>query len=203
MSKLRQANIRKLIYTYSRRLQKLEEQQALHGARVSPEIFIEIEDIKEKIESLQTELEALESAEESTLQTTPPETSTPARILIVEDEKIWQEILQDCLAGTGYHIEIASSYSEARHKLQSEQFSLVTLDARLRQKTKIHEGILLLDYIYKRFFPTMPVIIISGEIDKRNLIKAFKKFSVTDVMLKEDFEYDEFLAVVNEALPEQ
>ncbi len=111
--------------------------------------------------------------------------------------------MQECLAEAGHHIEIASTHSEARRKLKSEQFSLVTLDARLRQETKTHEGILLLDYIYNRFGLAMPVIIISGEIGKRNLIKAFKKFSVTDVMLKEDFEYDEFLAVVSEALQGQ
>ncbi len=65
MSMSHQADIRKLIHTYSRRLQKFKEQQALHGSRVDPGILIEIEDIKEKIELLQTELEVLESVEES------------------------------------------------------------------------------------------------------------------------------------------
>ncbi len=51
-------NLRKLIYQYNRRLQKLQEQAALQGMSVDPSVTIEIEDINAKIAELQTKLDA-------------------------------------------------------------------------------------------------------------------------------------------------
>ena len=45
----RQDEIKNLIIEHNRRLQKLKEQQALHGIDTPPEIQIEIERIEEEI----------------------------------------------------------------------------------------------------------------------------------------------------------
>jgi RIO-like serine/threonine protein kinase len=52
----RQDDVKKLINTHSRRLQRLKEQQALAGISVDPKISLEIEDIESEIEKLQAEL---------------------------------------------------------------------------------------------------------------------------------------------------
>lgn len=52
--------IKRLIDIHSRRLQSLEEQKAFEGLSADPKIVMEIEDIKRKIEELQTELETIE-----------------------------------------------------------------------------------------------------------------------------------------------
>ncbi len=52
----RQDDIRNLIRNHNRRLQKLKEQQALHGLDAPPKILLEIEDIETELEQLQTEL---------------------------------------------------------------------------------------------------------------------------------------------------
>ena len=57
----RQADIKKLIITYNRRLQKLKEQQALEGRSTDPKVLIEIENIEAEIERLQMELMRLEA----------------------------------------------------------------------------------------------------------------------------------------------
>ncbi|MEM7348495.1 MAG: formylglycine-generating enzyme family protein [Chloroflexota bacterium] len=67
---LRQDDIKKRIFTYYRRLQKLEEQRARHGLDTAPAILMDIEDIEAKIESLETTLEALHNDPELDL---PPE----------------------------------------------------------------------------------------------------------------------------------
>jgi hypothetical protein len=54
-------DIQKLIINHTRRLQKLEERQALEGISVDPAVSIEIEDIRTKIDSLKTELQAVKS----------------------------------------------------------------------------------------------------------------------------------------------
>lgn len=59
----RQTDIQKLITIYSRRLQKLREQEALYGLNTAPEIQLEIETIEDKLERLQTTLENCDSTE--------------------------------------------------------------------------------------------------------------------------------------------
>ena len=53
---------RRLVTIYSRRLQKLKEQQALKGLSTEPEILIEIEDIEAKLQEFQTRGEAPQTA---------------------------------------------------------------------------------------------------------------------------------------------
>lgn len=131
----------------------------------------------------------------------PPQLATPAQILVVEDDPTWQAILQDSLVEAGYLVELAPTFDEARRKLQTRQFDLITLDARLQSHLETHEGLLLLDYIRNR--PdnfTLPIIVVSGQIDRRDLIRAFKKFAVNNVLLKESFDYGEFSEAVRDAL---
>jgi CheY-like chemotaxis protein len=133
---------------------------------------------------------------------TAPYASSAPRILVVEDDPTWQEILREGLIEMGYLVEIATSFNEARSKLQSGGFSLITIDARLHHETitYVDEGMLLLDYIRSRFGAALPVIIVSGEIGKRDLVRAFRKFLVSNVLLKEHFEYDEFRQAIRDAL---
>lgn len=55
----REEHIKRLIVNHKRRLQTLEEKQALYGLDAPPHILTEIEDIEANIEKLQTELKAL------------------------------------------------------------------------------------------------------------------------------------------------
>lgn len=64
-------DVKKLIAIYSRRLQKLKEQQALFGISVDPRILIEIEDIEAKIEDLQSELKIVEGKNDNACLETP------------------------------------------------------------------------------------------------------------------------------------
>lgn len=62
-------DIRKLITNHYRRLQRLKEQEALHGLSVDPGVLIEIEDIEIKIAELQEALIAPDDwPEEASLQ---------------------------------------------------------------------------------------------------------------------------------------
>jgi hypothetical protein len=49
--------VKKLIETYQRRLQKLEEQKALYGISADPRISLEIEDIQKKLVELRAQLD--------------------------------------------------------------------------------------------------------------------------------------------------
>ena len=140
-------DLQRLIRTHERRLQKLKEQQALYGPQVNPATLIDIEDTEAQLAQLSRELAAAQASTQPSCQADPP----PGSILIVEDEQIWQEILQEGLTEAGYQVELATSFSEAKTKLNQTRFSLVTLDARLHAGSNRHDGMLLLDYIHNRF----------------------------------------------------
>ncbi|MEW5956573.1 MAG: tetratricopeptide repeat protein [Chloroflexota bacterium] len=59
----RQDDLQQLIINYGRRLQKLQEQQALMGLDTPPHILIEIEDIQAKMAELQEKLATLTAAD--------------------------------------------------------------------------------------------------------------------------------------------
>ncbi len=61
-------DLKKLLVTSQRRLQKLKEQKALKGSDTPPHILIEIEDTEEEINRLQTELQKLESDDRNKFQ---------------------------------------------------------------------------------------------------------------------------------------
>lgn len=188
----REDNIKELITVHHKRLQELKKQRAMYGISVDPRIPVEIDEIEAQIEKLQAELAS------RPLPAQKPVLS--ARVLVVEDNPVWQDILRDCLVEAGHLVEVVPSFREARSKLQTGHFKFVTLDANLSDGLGTREGMFLLDYIHSQFNPPLPVIIISGEIERRDLIKAFKKFNVVHVMLKEEFDLDEFRKAVDDAL---
>jgi hypothetical protein len=63
----RQDDLKKLITTRQRYLQKLKEKRALKGANAEPDLLIELEDVEHELEALQAELAALKSEPESNL----------------------------------------------------------------------------------------------------------------------------------------
>ena len=188
----RENDIKDLIHRHQRRLQELKKQQATYGLSVDPRIPLEIEEIEAQIAKLQAELGS------DPLPVQKP--VLPSRVLIVEDNQMWQDILRDCLVEAGHLVEVVPSLREARNKLQAGSFKFITLDANLSDGLGTSEGMLLLDFIHNQFNPPLPVIIISGEIERRDLIKAFINFSVVLVLLKEEFDLDEFRRAVEAAL---
>lgn len=60
-------HLKTLLLNLTRRLQILEERQALHGLEASPTILLEIEDIRSQVAEKQAELARLQAEEEQTL----------------------------------------------------------------------------------------------------------------------------------------
>ncbi len=193
-----QANdIKELITTHARRLQELKKKQAAYGLSADPSLALEIENVEAEIQKLRKQLGTDCTDQPPYLKRGPAEAKS---VLVVEDSPAWQDILREYLLDMGCMVDIAHDFAAAREKLKAGYFDLVTIDAHLDPRTRAHEGMLLLDYIRNRLGPDFPVIIVSGEINKQDLVRAFQKFSVTAVMLKENFECDEFRDVVQAAL---
>jgi DNA-binding NtrC family response regulator len=82
---------------------------------------------------------------------------TPAKILIVDDERLILELLVETLNAVGYEAYGAYDGQEALERLKSEKFDLVIADVVM----PVLNGISLLVQIQKEF-PDLPVVIITG-----------------------------------------
>lgn len=189
-------SIKELLHIHTRRLQELKKKEATYGLSADPSLLLEIENIEAEIQKLRRQL-----SDDCLDEMSHPNPATAGKsVLVVEDNPAWQDILREYLTELGCVVDIAVDFTEARSKLQNGQFSLVTIDAHLGPRTRANEGILLMDYIRQQLGPKLPIIVVSGEINKQDLVRAFQKFAVISVLLKEHFECREFQADVRKAL---
>lgn len=189
-------SIKELLDIHARRLQELKKKQATYGLAADPSLTMEIENIEAEIQKLRMRL-GDDCFDETGLPNLGPDGKL---VLVVEDNAAWQEILREYLLELGCRVDIAVDFSEARDKLNGNSYSLVTIDAHLGPQTRAHEGMLLMDYIRNRFGAELPIIVVSGEINKQDLVRAYQKFAVNSVLLKENFECNQFQTAVLKAL---
>lgn len=92
------------------------------------------------------------------------------KILVIEDDKIINNIIEFLLKKEGYHIEIALDGVEGQEKIETYQPDLVITDIMLPYKS----GLEITSFCKKRQ-PAIPVIVISalGKEDM-TIIEAFK-----------------------------
>ncbi|MCB0166776.1 MAG: serine/threonine-protein phosphatase [Anaerolineae bacterium] len=134
----RKDDIKRLITKYNRRLQKLKEKEASFGLDTPVHILIEIEDIEEKLEKLQTDLEVLDILEEDLLS---PITSTQIKskdlhweiISGASDQKLdkegggqfrRKELLQVFSLGSGAQTDVGSVRDLNEDSLLVQEFTL-------------------------------------------------------------------------------
>jgi len=120
-------------------------------------------------------------------------------ILIVEDDKQWQEILKELLEDEGYDVTVIADYRYGRQALQKGNFDLVIMDLELDKSTPTLEGKRLLNLI-SRSSLSMPCIVVSGKVDPQTIRDAFKKYQVVDYIAKDNFGIQTFLQAVQDAL---
>jgi len=96
------------------------------------------------------------------------------KILIVDDEEEYREVLQMILDDEGYNTETASSGEMALEKLNSNDFHLVLTDLRMTNM----DGIELLKHIKENYL-NLEVILITGYGTIENAVEAMKKGAYT------------------------
>lgn len=93
------------------------------------------------------------------------------RILIVDDESVNRELLTRVLTRNGYLTSTASSGTEALERIAAEPFDLILLDVVMPGM----DGMECLKRIRKRYPMTeLPVIMVTGELDRERLLQAFR-----------------------------
>lgn len=118
------------------------------------------------------------------------------RILIIDDERLLNEMLQECLKAAGYEADGAYDGVEGIGMLRYKEYHLILLDVRMPRK----DGLEVLDFM-KNEYPDIPVIIITGLASLQEIKDTVKKGAFA--CLKKPFVLEKVLATVNKALAEK
>ncbi len=119
-------------------------------------------------------------------------------VLIIEDTQEWREMLRNLLEAEGYRVFEASTAAEAMELLTSRPFHLALVDISLRYQDESDEsGMHLLAAMKKHGLDrVVRSIVISGYGTRRRMRRAFVDYDVADFIPKEEFDTEEFLAIV-------
>jgi len=101
-----------------------------------------------------------------------------ARVLAVDDQRYFRELIEGLLAEGGYAVQTASSAEEALHRLEREDFDIVVTDLVMPGI----DGAELCRRIKQRK-PDQDIVMVTGVVDVQTAVDAMK-LGATDYLLK-------------------
>ncbi len=125
------------------------------------------------------------------------------RILVVDDDPSWQELLNESIqeAGLGpYTLRVAGSYAEASALLDRQHFHLAFVDLRLREEARDLEGKLIAGKIAGQN-EGASVVIATGHADVETALTALREWQVLDFVLKDAWDPDKVAHLVRVGIP--
>ncbi len=123
------------------------------------------------------------------------------RILVVDDDPSWQELLQETIEGLGaYDLRVAGSYAEADALLDRQHFHLAFVDLRLREAERELEGKQIARKIFEQDEGTS-IVIATGHADVGTAITALKEWRVLDFVLKDAWDPGKVAGLVQAGIP--
>ena len=126
----------------------------------------------------------------------------PARILIVEDEPEWQNLVGEVLADEGHICRTANTYEGALDQLNRESFNVVVLDMMLHEfdlPLRGSSGWRLLDYLVEQR-PRTRVIVLSGRATAGEAVRLMRDYPIAAFIDKSEEEVEsQILEAVRQA----
>lgn len=119
------------------------------------------------------------------------------RILLVEDQEEWQEVVQSILVPPDFNVRIATSFRDARAALESaeEPFDAIIINLCLTSDTD-YEGVVLLDHLRQT---KIPCIVLTGAAAQMRGL--FERYHVCEAFVKgRGFNRARFRSVINEVI---
>ncbi len=116
-----------------------------------------------------------------------------ARILAVDDQRYFRELIERLLEGEGYAVRTCASGEEALHILEREDFDIVVTDLVMPAV----DGAALIRRVKERL-PDQDVVMVTGVVDVKTAVEAMK-LGATDYILK-PFDRDTLTDSLNKIL---
>jgi DNA-binding response OmpR family regulator/GGDEF domain-containing protein len=101
-----------------------------------------------------------------------------ARVLAVDDQRYFRELIEGLLTDEGYEVVTASSGEEALHVLERENFDIIVTDLVMPGI----DGTQLVQRVKERT-PEQEIVIVTGVVDVKTAVAAMKQ-GATDYILK-------------------
>jgi len=120
------------------------------------------------------------------------------RILLVDDDRDFVEMLTDLMETSGYEVLTALSGEEGIEKCKESSPDLILLDIMLPQIDGL-DVLYMLRNLYNT--KTIPIIIVTGKTEMESFFQA-KGFGATDYIMK-PFHPEELLALIAKHLPSE
>jgi DNA-binding NtrC family response regulator len=126
-------------------------------------------------------------------KTTKNQSSPPIRLLLVDDEVGFVEVLSKRIIRRGIDVTMAFNGAEAIQALRRQDFDVAVLDLKMEDM----DGIEILK-IFKKMDPNMPVLMLTGHGSEHSASEG-KKFGAYDYLTK-PYELDELIQKIREAI---
>jgi CheY-like chemotaxis protein len=126
----------------------------------------------------------------------------PGRILVVDDDERWLELLSETLEGEGISVDVALTAAQALEFLSENVYHMLVLDISLEDGNKENtEGMNLLERVSKQGLNQfMNVLMLSAYGTRDQMREAFTQYGVVDFRAKDKFDNLEFLSFVQQKL---
>jgi len=123
------------------------------------------------------------------------------KVLVIEDNVDWQNLLRDFLEKAGYFVVIEASLELAINKISHELFHFITIDMQLDEdntgKEKF-EGWHILEVVKKlRIHQTTPTMVITGFESEYLELKKLKSVEGLFFMGKGNFDRTSFIETID------
>ncbi|GGW46591.1 sigma-54-dependent transcriptional regulator [Arenibacter certesii] len=119
-----------------------------------------------------------------------------SKILIIEDDAAFCQMLQKFLIRNGYNVEVSFTGEDAKSKFKESSFDLVLTDLRLPN----YDGMQLLTD-FKEINPTIQVIVMTGYAEVGSAVEAMKKGAYD--YISKPFTPEDILMQIKSALNEE
>jgi CheY-like chemotaxis protein len=135
--------------------------------------------------------------------------SRKKRILIVDDNAKWREELVETLERQGYAADSAATGQETLKKFHQSIYHVAILDIRLDENEQSSaepnvDGITILSELDRQgLSEATKVVMLSAYGTKELMRTAFSKYKVADFLSKDDFNNQEFLALIDQIFAEK
>jgi len=129
----------------------------------------------------------------------PTQAAQGPRVLVVEDDANWRGIYAEILSESGYSLDCAVSYGEARGWLQRVQYDLAIVDLNLASSAAPEgnrDGFFLLRAARQR---GVPALVVSALGDPVDIDRAYDEFGIFAFVEKEGFDRASFERLLIEA----
>lgn len=126
----------------------------------------------------------------------PAAASEQVPILVVDDERILNDMLQESLRAAGYAVDGAYDGMEAINRLREKPYRLLILDIRMPNK----DGLEVLEFV-KNEYPDLKVVIITALASKEEIKETVRMGAFA--CLRKPFRLEKVLETVGRALSDQ